>query len=113
MSANGAFAETLPVEEQAELGYQFDFIAPVFHPMLVVGQLMNVVFEDGFAEPEGEPDPEAPLPSYQIDEITEAPKAEPCSESDPVIFAAQEPILSPSVWRNVLVPLSTASSTSS
>lgn len=61
------------VEEQAELGYQFDFIAPVFHPMLVDGQLMNVVFEDGFAEPEGEPDPSAPLPSYQIEDIKEAP----------------------------------------
>ena len=41
------------VEENAdgdELGYQFDFESPVFHPMLVDGRMVNIVFRDEMNE---------------------------------------------------------------
>ena len=32
------------------LGYEFDFLSPVFHPMLVDGRMVNIVFEDEMNE---------------------------------------------------------------
>ena len=34
------------IVESGNLGYEFDFESPVFHPMLVNGDLKNIVFED-------------------------------------------------------------------
>ena len=56
------------IEEKEELGYEFDFFSPVFHPMLVDGVLMNIVFADEFEDEELDPED-----VYQIAEITPAP----------------------------------------
>ena len=56
------------IEEKEELGYEFDFISPVFHPMLVDGDLMNIVFEEEFENEELDPED-----VYHIAEITPAP----------------------------------------
>ena len=48
-----------------------------------------------------------------IEEMTDDPKAEPCSEVAPVILEAKLPSLSPRTWMNVRELLSMASSTSS
>ena len=57
------------VVEEGNLGYEFDFIAPVFHPMLIDGQMMNIVFEEEL----NKEDEFTPDDSYTIKEITPAP----------------------------------------
>ena len=56
------------VEEVSELGYEFDFISPSFHPMLVDGKLMNVVFEGGIGEEKLKP-----TDHFVVTSITPAP----------------------------------------
>ena len=56
------------VEEVSELGYEFDFISPSFHPMLVDGKLMNVVFDGGIGEEKLKP-----TDHFVVTSITPAP----------------------------------------
>ncbi len=51
-----------------ELGYEFDFVSPVFHPMLVNGKMVNIVFEE-----EMDDDTLDLNTPYPIEQMTPAP----------------------------------------